>query len=336
MSYPSHRTLSFELMPPRPPRATQPPSTEERAKYTPEQAAKTEAPPKVSSAPPNSFWDTVEGLLSVRPDYVSLTSGAGGGDREVGADVLRQLVGKTDASPLAHLTCVNTPLNQLRQRVESIMNLGVSSFLALRGDPPEGSTSQTSQIPAGSNDYVHSAVELVALLRQIEAERNDAGGTSEPTRLSISVAAFPSGNPVANTCIQKESQRLLEKQEAGADFAITQLFWSPRQYEEFVAEAHRQGVTIPIVPGLLPPTQLRRVRRLQQLTGIEPPPELVRALETADDDEDAHRRGIAYIAKVAGDVLDQDPPGLHIFTFNQARPALDLVGAVNAIANPAH
>ena len=280
-------------------------------------------PPRRPELAPR-FWSNVDQLVASRPDFISVTYGAGGTDRQSAGDVVAKLVRDTPVRPIAHLTCVATTRAEVRGVVEHYLDLGVRTFMALRGDNPWGAPDWQP----GPGD-VPSASCLVTLMRQIEIERTarSAGNAlrSAFKPLTVAVAAFPAGNPVAGTTPEQEAERLLTKQAAGASFGVTQLFWDPAQYASFVERCRRIGVTIPIVAGLLPPTDPRRVRRMQELTGVQPPAWLLDALERVETPEEAASVGIAIGRKIAREVLDAGSPGIHVYTFNQAGPALDLV-----------
>ncbi|MCK0116105.1 methylenetetrahydrofolate reductase [Isoptericola sp. S6320L] len=296
---PRHRpTVSFELMPPRRP----------------------EAAPK--------FWETARRLVAADPDFVSVTYGAGGGDRATARQVVATLLEGTPVLPIAHLTCVGASREDVSDVVDEFLEAGVRSFLALRGDPPRD---QPDWRPPA--DGVHSSIELVALLREVEARRCAADpaaavrGAARP--LTVAVATFPDGNRQAGTTRAQEVQRLLEKQQAGASFAITQLFYAADSYTDFVAEARAAGVTIPILAGLMPTTEPRRLRRVEELTGVPAPQHLLDALDALPDPEAQHAYGTAYSVELAQRVLDAGAPGLHVYTFNKYRPALDLLEGVH-------
>ncbi|WP_277212196.1 methylenetetrahydrofolate reductase [Isoptericola croceus] len=291
-------TVSFELMPPRRP----------------------DAAPK--------FWETARRLVAANPDFVSVTYGAGGGDRATARQVVATLLAGTPVMPIAHLTCVGASREDVSAVVDEMLDAGVRSFLALRGDPPRD---QPDWRPPA--DGVHSSIELVALLREVEARRcaSDPGaavrGAARP--LTIAVATFTDGNRQAGTTRTQEVQRLLEKQQAGAGFAITQLFYTADSYTDFVAEARAAGVTIPILAGLMPTTEPRRLRRVEELTGVPAPQHLLDALDALPDPEAQHAYGTAYSVELAQRVLDAGAPGLHVYTFNKYRPALDLLEGVH-------
>jgi methylenetetrahydrofolate reductase (NADPH) len=159
--------------------------------------------------------------------------------------------------------------------------------------------------------------------------------------LTIAVATFPDGNPGAGTTREQEVRRLLEKQEVGASFAITQFFYRAESYTGFVEAARAAGVTIPILAGILPATEARRLRRVEELTGVVAPAELLRELDgltTPDgaiDPEAQHERGLRYSEVLAREVLDAGAPGVHVYTFNKHRPALDLLERVGLVGRAA-
>ncbi|GAA4713281.1 methylenetetrahydrofolate reductase (NADPH) [Promicromonospora umidemergens] len=302
-AYPHRPTVSFELMPPRRPEAA-----------------------------PN-FWETAQRLVAARPDFVSVTYGAAGGDRATSREVLATLLRGTPVLPVAHLTCVGASREDVSEVIDEFLEAGVRSFLALRGDPPRDEPNWRP-----SSDGVRSSVDLVRLLTQVDQRRVAADASAAlraATRpLTIAVATFPDGNPGAGTTRDQEVRRLLEKQEAGASFAITQFFYRAESYTGFVDAARSAGVTIPILAGILPTTEARRLRRVEELTGVAAPAGLLRDLDgltAADgvvDPEAQHEHGIQYSAALAREVLDAGAPGVHVYTFNKHRPALDLLERV--------
>ena len=294
-------TLSFEVMPPRKENLIKP------------------------------FWDTVQRLLSVTPDFLSVTYGAAGQDRHSARDVVRSLVQDSPVQPIAHLTCVGTTATEVGEVVSDYLDAGVRTFLALRGDPPVGRP-DWQPAPGG----VSSATELVTLIRSIEAARwaqyPGAALRAAFKPLTIAVAAFPAGNPAAGTSPNQEVERLLVKQSAGASFAITQLFWETDTYVNFLEKARSNGVTIPIVPGILPPTDIKRVNRMTELTGVVFPEYLRRRLESAQSVEEMYSVGVSLGARLARDLHEVGAPGIHMYTFNKAAPALDLLDAAGLVS----
>lgn len=257
-------------------------------------------------------WETVERLADAAPDFFSVTYGASGSSRDASREVVRRILAETTVTPIAHLTCVDATREELRRLVGELVDEGVRDFLALRGDPPAGQPRWVPQ-PGGLN----RASELVALIREVEQER--LGGTG----LSIAVAAYPAG---ASHTRAQDVASLVEKQEAGADFAITQVFYDASAYVDLVVEARAAAVHLPVVAGIIPMTDPRRLARLAELTGVPVPAALVEQLTAAvDDDDERHRVGVAATVRLVEEVVAAGAPGLHVFTFNQHRPALDVV-----------
>lgn len=291
-------TLSFELMPPRNP----------------------DAAPK--------FWNVARKLVEAHPDFISVTYGAAGNDRNTARTVVERLVKHTNVLPIAHLTCVGTTRDGMADVIDDFLSIGARTVLALRGDPPKDQPNW--QPPA---DGVHSTVELIELLREVESNRCQADassalrGAAKP--LTVAVATFLEGNRDAGTTREQEVLRLLEKQQAGANFAITQLFYEPEAYTSFVDLARKEGVTIPILAGILPTTDPNRLRRIQQLTGVPAPAGLLSDLEAISSPHMRHSHGIEYSIQLARAVLEAGAPGLHVYTFNKYEPALDLLEGLN-------
>lgn len=284
-------------------------------------------PPRNPDAAPR-LWATVQELAAVRPDFVSVTYGASGSTRRTTRALVRRLLRETSLTPIAHLTCVGTSADDLAATVEEFLDEGVRSFLALRGDPPaDGSW-------AAHPEGLPTASALVALLREIE-ERRCAASPAQAVRaatrpLSVAVAAFPRGNAGTRGTLAQDVEALLAKQQAGADFAITQVFYDADSYRELVVLARDAGVVIPIVPGIIPMTDPARLRRVQQLTGVPVPERVLDVLDAfdADDSDDRarrHRAGTRLGVDLVNAVLDGGAPGVHLYTFNTHGPALDLL-----------
>jgi methylenetetrahydrofolate reductase (NADPH) len=280
-------------------------------------------PPRNPQAAPR-LWETVRQLESVHPDFVSVTYGASGKTRETSRAFVSRLLQETSLSPIAHLTCVGTSRAEITAIVEEFLDEGVRSFLALRGDPPAGEQGWRPH-PEG----LETASALVELLREIEARRCTAS-PSQAVRarvrpLSVSVAAFPRGNAATGGTRAQDVASLLAKQDAGADFAITQVFYDAEAYLGLVAEAREAGVVIPIIPGIIPTTDPGRLLRMQELTGVPVPRDLLDRLGSADGELERHRVGIRAGVDLINGILDGGAPGVHLYTYNKHEAALDLL-----------
>ena len=283
-------------------------------------------PPRNPDAAPK-FWTTATKLIATKPDFISVTYGAAGKDRDTARTVVSRIAKYTPTVPIAHLTCVGANTERLTAIVNEFLDEGIRSFLALRGDPPVNYPDwKPDAASLGSSDA------LISLIKEIEAQRCNAHpgdalrGTARP--LTIVVAAFPGGNAAAGTTRAQEVQRLFEKQQAGAHFAITQLFYEPETYIDFVADARAAGVHIPIVAGVLPFTEPHRLRRTESLMGIKPPARLVEKLESFSSEQAQFEFGIEASVEFAQSVLAAGAPGLHIYTFNKYQAALSLLSGL--------
>ncbi|HEY3437496.1 MAG TPA: methylenetetrahydrofolate reductase, partial [Actinotalea sp.] len=262
-----------------------------------------------------SLWRTIEHLTGAAPDFFSVTYGASGSSRETSRAVVRHIAATTDVPVVAHLTCIGAPRHEVRAVAEAFIEDGVRTFLALRGDPPAGVTDWEPH-PQG----LQRGSDLVALLRDVEAE-HDAGP------LSIAVAANPGAlreSPADELC--GDLQALVAKQEAGADFAITQVFFEVDAYVAYLDAARAAGVTIPLLPGIVPLNDPARLRRLQEVSGVAVPAWILQRLD-AEDEQSRWEVGAELGAQLVSDVLAAGAPGLHLYTFNQHRATLELLAA---------
>ena len=280
----------------------------------------------------DALHHTIHQLAASGPDFISVTYGAGGSSRDATLDCVKFILDNTDIEPMAHLTCVAETHEGANQLVRSFLDAGVRSFLALRGDPPEGSDE-------GDNFLgdLKSASELVQLIHRVQAEREPFVFEHEPrwhtgaSRLSqkrefvrIAVAAFPNGHPHSRSTTQ-DIDVLLAKQAAGANLAITQLFFHADEYLSFAQKAHEAGVEFPIIPGIMPVISPSRLRRMVEISGEEMPTDLEMALEIEPTAEGQREIGVAHAANLASELITGGAPGIHLYAFNQSGPVLDVL-----------
>ncbi|WP_349904538.1 methylenetetrahydrofolate reductase [Parafrigoribacterium humi] len=281
--------------------------------------------------------ETIEALAATVPDFMSVTYGANGSSRASSLEVLRYIHEQTDAHPLAHLTCVGSSHFEANRLVREFLDAGITSFLALRGDPPKG-VEEGEQFLGD----LGSAAELVQLIHRVQTERAQYATLHSATapgrgaipssreKVRVAVAAFPNGHPRSSRAAQ-DIDTLLAKQVAGATFAITQLFFHAEDYLRFVAEARDAGVTIPIVPGIMPMTTATRLQRTLELTGERRPDDLARALESASSPEAGFEAGTAHAIALATELLRGGAPALHLYTFNQHKAVLSVLDGVGLL-----
>ncbi|PKQ27193.1 MAG: 5,10-methylenetetrahydrofolate reductase [Actinobacteria bacterium HGW-Actinobacteria-4] len=272
-------------------------------------------PPRTPAAE-LALWDTIAKLATTAPDFASITYGASGSTRGTSRAVVKRLAEEHTIPPLAHLTCVDQSRAEVTAVIEEFMAEGVRDFLALRGDPPAGQVDWTPH-----PDGLLYASDLVRLIRDVAA----AHGIDN---LSVGVTAFPAQH-AQEQWRQQGLDVLKAKQDAGADFAVTQVFYDGAQWEALATDARAEGIGLPILPGIIALPNAARAARLEQLTGVPAPASTVDALLAAGEDPDAARAvGVATAAALARDLLDRGAPGIHIYTFNKHQAALELVKAI--------
>jgi methylenetetrahydrofolate reductase (NADPH) len=259
---------------------------------------------------------TLEGTLEVlrddSPDYVSMTYGAGGTTRNSTVELTRRIKHDLGIEAMAHLSCVGEPSERLLEILTEIEAAGIDNVLALRGDPPRGETEWRPH-PGG----LSYSVELIRLIR----ERFD---------FCVGAACFPEVHPDAPDRAS-DLGYARAKQEAGADFLITQLFFENELYFDFVEEARAAGVTVPIIPGIMPITNYSQIKRFTDMCGASIPDELERELNgRADDPEAVAELGVAYATLQCSDLLARGAPGIHFYTLNRSPATRAILAALRA------
>ena len=259
-------------------------------------------PPKTDEGDRNLLEKHIPALLQAKPDYCSVTYGAGGSTRDKTLMIVDRIQRQHGLTALAHLTCVGHTRGQVRELLEKIRSLGCRNILALRGDPPGGGEFQPT--PGG----FEFAAQLVRFIR-------------ESGDFSIGVAGFPEGHIACRDGKHADWRHLKEKADAGADFVLTQLFFDNADYFEFRDYvAGKLGVCVPLVPGIIPILSASQITKFTQLCGAKIPPPLRSKLDQlADHDEAAAEFGIEYATKQCEELLRAGAPGLHFYTLNKSR-----------------
>lgn len=257
-------------------------------------------PPKDADGA-SSLWRSYEKLLEVSPDFVSVTYGAGGSNRETSLGVVDRMA--KDILTIGHLTCVGSTFAGTRETISRFQDAGVKSILALRGDAP------IADPDALAKGELKSALDLVELVRN-------------ETTLEIGVAAFPEVHPESPN-LAHDAKVLALKQSAGASYAMTQLFFTVDAYLELVETAKAAGATLPIVPGVMPISNGARIMRMAEMSGAKVPAALLSELKSASDDQ-ARVIGMDYSIRLARELIEAGAPGLHIFTLNLAKAAIEV------------
>ena len=252
-------------------------------------------PPRTEEAE-TQLSKTLADLEPLRPSFVSVTYGAGGTTRERTHDIVLDVLRNTTMTPMAHLTCAGHTQAELAGILELYRDEHVENILALRGDPPA-----ELGLPPGDLAY---AADLVELVREVAP-------------FSVGVAAHPEGHP-ASPDMESDRRHLAAKLRR-ADFAITQFFFRLDDYRRLIDDLDRLGVDRPVVPGIMPVTNVAQVERFAKLSGAEFPPELAERLHAvADDPAEVRRIGVQVATELCQDLLDDGAPGLHFYTLNRS------------------
>lgn len=252
-----------------------------------------------------AVWQTMRELESLQPTFVSVTYGAGGSTQDRTLDLCRRIESETGMNAVAHLTCVDSSVEELRAVIRRFLDAGIRSVLALRGDPTAGPDAPWVTHPHGFT----YAIQLVQLLRELGD-------------FTIGVAAFPEKHPESPS-IQHDCRVLAEKQRAGADYAVTQLFFRPVDYFALVDRAQAAGATLPIIPGIMPVTNVGQIERFAALSGAEFPAELRARFDAVREDDAAVRElGIQVAVEMCTSLMQGGAPGLHFYTMNKSTSTL--------------
>ncbi len=256
--------------------------------------------------------NTLAVLKDDQPQYVSVTYGAGGTTRERTVDITKWIKQDLGIEAMAHLSCVGEATDRLTEILGELKDVGIENVLALRGDPPRGQT-EWKPHPGG----LHYSVELIELI-------------GRDFDFCVGAACFPEVHPDAPN-LQEDLKYARAKVEAGASFLITQLFFDNELYFDFVDEARAAGITVPIIPGIMPITNFGSIKTITGMCGATIPPELVTRLdERADDPEAIAELGVAYATLQCSDLLARGAPGIHFYTLNRSPATRAILAALRA------
>ena len=275
-------------------------------------------PPKDEKGEKQLF-ETIKKLEKLKPTFVSVTYGAGGSTRDRTRNVVKRIHEETELTVMAHLTCIAHTKEELIEILQDYKNIGIENILALRGDVPRDKPDWRP--PEGACKY---AKELVSLIRENFGDY-----------FSVGVASYPEGHPESPN-LEWEVKYFKEKVEAGADFSITQMFFINDYYYEFVELCQKAGINIPIIPGIMPITNFKQIKKFAALCGATIPQSLIEKMEKVEDKpEEVKKIGVEFAINQCLDLIEHGAPGLHFYTLNKSDATLRIYEAIkDALPRP--
>ena len=267
-------------------------------------------PPKTDEGAENLMRAAAELKQAVQPDFISVTYGAGGTTRDRTFEVVKRVQSELGIRAMAHQTCVAATRGEIATTVERLWNSGITNILALRGDPPEGDEAFTPP----ENGYAH-ATDLIEWLR-------------ENTEMEVGAACYPERHPESQGD-EDDIKWTAHKVEVGASFLISQLFFDNERYFEYVDRMRAEGVKVPIVPGIMPITNVSQIERFTKMCGATIPEELHERLNAVKDDPAiVMAAGIEHAIKQCRELLERGAPGLHFYTLNKSHATRSILAAL--------
>jgi methylenetetrahydrofolate reductase (NADPH) len=264
-------------------------------------------PPK-DQAGEERLWAAMSALEPIAPDFISVTYGAGGSTRDRTIRITSEITERTSIPTVAHLTCVGSTRGELIEILQKYKEAGINSILALRGDPTGGPSAPWVPTVGG---FSH-ADQLVELAMEVSG-------------FEVGVAAFPDGHPASKGDLAKDVEVLIRKESLGATFATTQFFFEAKSYQRLVEALAARGSSLPIIPGILPVTNVKQLVRMSELSGTEIPAKILERFSAIEADQEAVQKlGIEIATDLCEQLLELGVPGLHFYTMNTSSATLEI------------
>jgi methylenetetrahydrofolate reductase (NADPH) len=273
-------------------------------------------PPKTKEDE-DSLFGVIAELEALNPTFVSVTYGAGGGTLKNTRNVVLRIKREASLSPMPHLTCVDQSEGELKDILEDYKEQGIDNVLALRGDPPKGA----EKFVAPPNGFCY-AIDLVNLAIAV-------GG------YSIGVAVYPEGH-IESPSLERDMYYTKQKIDAGADFAITQMFFDNRFFYDFMERVEKAGISVPIIPGIMPITDIERIKRFSQMCGATLPPSLVERMQRAASADEASRLGIDFTTEQCQDLWQNGVRYFHFYTLNRSQAVTEILRNLDLLSAELH
>lgn len=263
-------------------------------------------PPKYDY-PLETIFVTIDELQKLKPSYISVTYGAGGGKKDRTGEIAARIKRDYGIEPLAHLTCARHTKAEVNMILDKLWDEGIRNILALRGDPPE----DDKDFDFSRQEYRY-AYELI----------DDAKAKAD---FGIAAAAYPEGHVECNR-LSKDLVNLKMKVDRGVDFLITQMFFDNRIYYDFVDKAIGAGINIPIVPGIIPVLNAKQIKRIIYLSGASIPHNMLKLVDAYENSpDDMAKAGIEFASSQVQDLIANKVPGVHLYTMNKAEAIIEIV-----------
>lgn len=250
-------------------------------------------------------------LSKFSPAFISVTYGAGGSNQQTSLEVVLKIKKDLNISPMPHFTCVGTVRDKINDYLKTIQDEGIINILALRGDPPKGETKFVK--PENGFGYANELVEFINF----------------NTDLGIAVAGYPEGHQECES-LEHDIINLKRKVDAGANVIITQLFYENKLFYEFVEKTQKAGINVPIIPGILPITNLKQIEKIASLCSCTLPKNLMKKLKANENDNNAMKEiGLDFAIEQCQDLLANGVKGLHFYTLNKASSTMHILGKLS-------